>query len=57
MNESTLLNEILDYNQKFVESREYEKYETTKFPNKRTVILTCMDTRLLELLPKAMNLG
>lgn len=57
MNDSTLLNEILDYNQKFVESREYEKYETTKFPNKRMVILTCMDTRLLELLPKAMNLG
>lgn len=53
----TLLNEILDYNQQFVEKREYEKYETTKFPNKRMVILTCMDTRLLELLPKAMNLG
>ena len=57
MNNTTLLNEILDYNQKFVESREYEKYETTKFPNKRAVILTCMDTRLLELLPKAMNLS
>jgi carbonic anhydrase len=57
MSESTLLNEILEYNQKFVETREYEKYETTKFPNKRMVILTCMDTRLLELLPKAMNLG
>jgi carbonic anhydrase len=53
----SLLNEILDYNQKFVESREYEKYETTKFPNKKTVILTCMDTRLLELLPKALNLN
>jgi carbonic anhydrase len=57
MSESTLLTEILEYNQKFVETREYEKYETTKFPNKRMVILTCMDTRLLELLPKAMNLG
>jgi carbonic anhydrase len=57
MKDSTLLNEILDYNQKFVKSHEYEKYETTKFPNKRMVILTCMDTRLLELLPKAMNLG
>jgi carbonic anhydrase len=53
----TLLNEILDYNQKFVETREYERYETTKFPNKRMVILTCMDTRLLELLPKALNVG
>jgi carbonic anhydrase len=53
----TILNEILDFNQKFVEDREYEKYETTKFPNKKMVILTCMDTRLLELLPKALNLG
>ncbi|MEH7074664.1 carbonic anhydrase [Neobacillus drentensis] len=51
------MNEILDYNGKFVENKEYEKYETTKFPNKRMVILTCMDTRLLELLPKALNLG
>jgi carbonic anhydrase len=57
MKDSTLLNEILDYNEKFVENHEYEKYETTKFPNKRMVILTCMDTRLLELLPKALNLG
>ncbi|WHY85090.1 carbonic anhydrase [Neobacillus novalis] len=57
MNKLTLLNEILDHNKKFVEAHEYEKYETTKFPNKRMVILTCMDTRLLELLPKALNLG
>jgi carbonic anhydrase len=53
----TLLNEILNFNEKFVEDKEYEKYETTKFPNKKMVILTCMDTRLLELLPKALNLG
>lgn len=53
----TLLNEILQYNKNFVEKEEYKKYETTKFPKKRMVILTCMDTRLLELLPKAMNLS
>lgn len=57
MNTPKLLDEILEYNKKFVESKEYEKYETTKFPNKRLVVLTCMDTRLLELLPKAMNFG
>jgi len=57
LNNSKLLNELLDFNEKFVEDHEYEKYETTKFPNKRMVILTCMDTRLLELLPKALNLG
>ncbi|WP_409270997.1 beta-class carbonic anhydrase [Neobacillus sp. SCS-31] len=52
-----MLNEILEYNKTFVDKREYEKYQTTKFPNKKMVILTCMDTRLLELLPKAMNLS
>ncbi|WP_043934026.1 beta-class carbonic anhydrase [Bacillus sp. EB01] len=51
------LNEILEYNKHFVENKEYEKFQTTKFPNKKAVILTCMDTRLLELLPKAMNLS
>jgi carbonic anhydrase len=29
---------------------------TTRFPDKKMVIVTCMDTRLTELLPKAMNL-
>lgn len=52
----TLLSEILEYNQQFIEDREYEKYETTKFPNKKMVVLTCMDTRLVELLPQAMNI-
>ncbi len=57
MNNSSILNDILEYNQKFVEDHKYERYETTKYPNKKMVILTCMDTRLLELLPKALNLG
>lgn len=55
MENPRLLDEILTYNKKFVEEKRYEEYETTKFPNKRMVILTCMDTRLLELLPKAIN--
>lgn len=57
MEQHKLLHDILDYNEKFVESKEYEKYVTTKFPKKRMVVLTCMDTRLLELLPKALNLN
>jgi carbonic anhydrase len=52
----TLLTNILDYNQQFVEEQSYEEYRTTKFPDKRLVILTCMDTRLVELLPKSMNM-
>lgn len=51
-----LLHEILEFNRTFVENREYEDLRTTKFPNKKMVILTCMDTRLIELLPRAMNL-
>lgn len=50
------LQEILDYNHLFVESKGYEKYQATKYPSKRIAIVTCMDARLLELLPKAMNL-
>lgn len=52
----SLLNEILSHNQTFVTEKQYAPYSTTKFPDKRFVILTCMDTRLVELLPKAMNL-
>lgn len=52
----TKINEILEYNQMFVDNKKYEKYSTTKFPDKKMVILTCMDTRLVELLPRAMNL-
>ncbi|WP_195988477.1 carbonic anhydrase [Clostridium sp. D53t1_180928_C8] len=50
------LDEILEFNRKFVENREYEKYKSSKYPDKKLVILSCMDTRLTELLPKALNL-
>ena len=50
------LEEILEYNKSFVENKEYEQYVTSKHPNKKIVVLSCMDTRLTELLPKAMNL-
>lgn len=50
------IQEILQHNQSFVETKEYEKYTASKFPTKKMVIITCMDTRLVELLPKAMNL-
>lgn len=48
--------DIMAFNKDFVENRSYEEYLTTKFPDKRIVIVTCMDARLTELLPKAMNL-
>lgn len=50
------LNEVLRFNEQFVENKEYEAYETSGLPDKKVVILSCMDTRLVELLPRAMNL-
>lgn len=52
----SLLGEILDHNSAFVARREYEAFRTDRFPNKKLVVLTCMDTRLVELLPRAMDL-
>ncbi|AOR22491.1 beta-class carbonic anhydrase [Clostridium taeniosporum] len=50
------LKEILDFNKNFVENKRFEEFITTKTPKKKMVILSCMDTRLTELLPKAMNI-
>src|SRR5688572_24275362 len=50
-----LLADILSHNNDFVAQRQYEAFQTDQFPNKKLVILTCMDTRLTELLPRAMN--
>lgn len=50
------LSDILEHNAQFVERREYEPFLTDAFPDKKLVVLTCMDTRLVELLPRAMKL-
>ena len=34
----------------------YEQYITDKYPDKKLAVLTCMDTRLTELLPAALGL-
>jgi carbonic anhydrase len=52
----SIVAQILQHNQTFVEDRSYEAFRTTVFPDKKLVVLTCMDTRLVELLPRAMNL-
>ncbi len=52
----SFLTEVLEYNKSFVERKEYEPYRTGPLPDKRLVVVSCMDTRLLELLPRAMNL-
>lgn len=50
------IEEMLEFNRKFVESKEYEKYQTSKFPDKKIAIVTCMDTRLVTLLPAALGI-
>ena len=51
-----MIDEVIAYNRQFVESRNYEQYITDKYPEKKLAVLTCMDTRLTELLPKALGL-
>jgi carbonic anhydrase len=46
---------IMAFNKKFVEEKQYEAYLTTKFPDKKVAVLTCMDTRLVELIVKALG--
>lgn len=50
-----MIEEILEYNKKFVEEKKYLDYKTDKFPNKKIAVVTCMDTRLVELLPAALG--
>lgn len=51
-----MIDEILEYNRKFVESEGYLKYATSKYPDKKIAIVACMDTRLVELLPAALGI-
>lgn len=53
----SVLSEMLDENRSFVDRGEYESLRTDRFPNKKLVVLSCMDTRLTELLPRAMGFG
>lgn len=51
-----MIDDILKYNKEFVQNKSYEPYQTSKYPNKKLAILTCMDTRLVELLPAALGI-
>ena len=51
-----MIEDILEYNKVFVKNKMYEQYKTSKYPDKKIAILTCMDTRLTELLPAALGL-
>ena len=51
-----MIESILQYNREFVARGDYRQYETSKYPDKRIAIVTCMDTRLVELLPAALGI-
>lgn len=51
-----MIEEILRHNREFVASGGYRRFETSKYPDKRIAIVTCMDTRLVELLPAALGI-
>lgn len=51
-----MIEEMLRFNRRFVKTKEYEKYKTSKYPDKKIAIVTCMDTRLVELLPAALGI-
>ena len=51
-----MIKEMIEFNKKFVEDKKYEQYKTSKYPDKKIAILSCMDTRLTELLPAALGI-
>lgn len=52
-----MIDQILAHNRKFVEEKRYEAFRTDKFPKTKIAVLTCMDTRLIQLLPAALGFG
>ncbi len=50
-----MIDEILKFNREFVRERGFERFATSKYPDKKIAIVTCMDTRLVELLPAALG--
>lgn len=55
-NKPTMIEDILKHNKEFVATKGYERFVTSKYPDKKIAIVTCMDTRLVELLPAALGI-
>lgn len=51
-----MIEEIIAFNKEFVANNGARRFETDKYPDKKIAIVTCMDTRLVELLPAALGL-
>lgn len=51
-----MIDEILEYNKQFVKQGGFCPYKAQRYPRKKLAILTCIDTRLVELLPAALGI-
>src|SRR5699024_12413771 len=51
-----LLETLLKNNEEFVNNKDYLNYQTSKTPDKKVLIVSCMDSRLTELTYKALGL-
>ena len=51
-----MIESMLEYNKQFVEEKQYEQYQTSKYPDRNVAIVSCMDTRLTELLPACLGI-
>ena len=54
--ESGTIDSVLAHNRAFVAGGEFARYATDKYPDKKLAIVSCMDTRLTELLLAALGL-
>lgn len=51
-----IIEKMLQFNRDFVENQTYQYFLTDKYPDKKIAIVSCMDTRLTQLLPAALGL-
>ena len=54
--ESGTIDRVLAHNRAFVAGGEFARYATDKYPDKKLAVVSCMDTRLTELLAAALGL-
>lgn len=50
-----MLKEIYNHNHQFIADKKYKLYQASRIPRRNIAVLTCMDARLLELLPAALG--
>lgn len=50
------IEDMLEFNRCYVQEKRYEEHMTSKYPDRKVAIITCMDTRLVNLLPAALGI-